>query len=166
VLTDLADSTINGTLRVHGNELGSIVCASEVDGEATFTQNAYGLQIGGPGQFGTCDGDNYWAGSLTIQGNTGDVLGIDVSDNIVRGTIQGDGNTPAPTGAGNRFRGEATGQFSDLPPASDPAAERRAAPAVDAATVDIAVPERLDTVELDARRAAASQASVEAGAAF
>lgn len=160
VLTDLYDATLHGTLRVQGNELGSLVCESEIDGDATFAGNRYGLQIGGPGQFGTCDGASYWGGSLTVQQNTGDDIGIDVSRNIVRGSLAGDGNAPAPTGSGNRVRGDVGGQFVDLQPALD-AATSRAARATSAAS-----PSRLDTSAIDARRAAADQASAAAGAAF
>jgi hypothetical protein len=160
VLTDLYDSTLHGTLRVQGNELGSLVCESEIDGDATFADNRYGLQIGGAGQFGTCAGDSYWGGSVTIQNNTGDDIGIDVSNNIVRGSLAGEGNAPAPTGSGNRVRGEVTGQFVDLQPAMDASSARTAQ-----STLDAPAP-RIDTAGIEARRAAADQASALAGPAL
>lgn len=160
VLTDLTDSTLHATLLVQGNELGSLVCASEVDGDATFARNGYGLQIGGAGQFGSCDGDSYWGGDVTINGNTGDVIGIDVSHNIVRGSLTGDGNAPVPTGTGNRVRGGASGQFADLQPGMSAATARTGAPAPGTEAA------RLDRGAIDARRAIADAASAAAGPAF
>jgi hypothetical protein len=43
---------------------------------------------------------------------------VDVTDNIIRGDLTGSGNDPAPTGADNRVRGEASGQFAELAPAA------------------------------------------------
>ena len=116
-LTDLIDSTIGGDLVVRNNALGSAVCASEIYGNAHFQGSGYGLQLGGAGALGPCDGATFWGGDVVIARNRGDVAGIDVSNNIVAGSLTGDGNDPAPTGAGNRVRGLSEGQFGDLQPA-------------------------------------------------
>ena len=62
-----------------------------------------------------CDDVNYFGGNVTISDNVG---GVDVTGNIVRGDLTGEGNDPAPTGDDNRVRGEAGGQFAELEPAS------------------------------------------------
>ncbi|OYN91081.1 hypothetical protein [Parenemella sanctibonifatiensis] len=112
--TDVLDSTLARTLTVEGNANGSVVCGSEVDGDATWTGNA-GVQLGTGGTISPCDDANYFGGNVTISDSTG---GVDVSGNIIRGDLNGDGNDPAPTGADNRVRGESGGQFAELSPAA------------------------------------------------
>lgn len=114
VYADVINSTLTGKLEVSNAEFGSNVCASEVDGDATFEGNA-GVQLGSGSLFGDCDGgSNYFGGDVTINNST---QGVQVNANIVRGNLAGEGNDPAPTGADNRVRGELQGQFADLKPA-------------------------------------------------
>jgi len=112
--TDVVDSTLTGTLTVADNEFGSAVCASEVDGDVSVTGSGE-IQIGSGGELMVCDDVNYFGGNVTISDNVG---GVDVTGNIVRGDLTGEGNDPAPTGDDNRVRGEAGGQFAELEPAS------------------------------------------------
>lgn len=116
--TDVVDSVVEGDLRVAANELGSVVCDSEVYGAATFTDNTTGVQLGGTRAdqgLGDCEGANYFGADVTVDRTQG---GVVVVDNIVRGDLAGTGNSPAPVGEGNRVRGELRGQFRDLQPPS------------------------------------------------
>lgn len=112
--TDILDSTLSRSLTVTGTTEGSALCGSEVDGDAIFTGNG-GVQIGTGGSLIDCEDGNYLGGDLTISDTTD---GADVSDSIIRGDLAGEGNSPAPTGADNRVRGESTGQFAELAPAA------------------------------------------------
>lgn len=112
--TDILDSTIAKDVTVTGAAEGSALCGSEVDGAATFTGNA-GVQIGTGGNLVDCEDSNYLGYDVTISDNTD---GVDVSGNIIRGDLAGEGNDPAPTGAENRVRGESSGQFAELAPAA------------------------------------------------
>lgn len=109
--TDVLNSTLERTLTVSGSDEGSHICASEVDGLVTFTGN-------GPVELGTgvtaCDEVNYFGSDVVINDTSG---GVDVTGNIIRGDLTGEGNDPAPTGSDNRVRGELAGQFTDLQPA-------------------------------------------------
>lgn len=120
--SDIINSTIEGGLTVANNPLGSVVCESEVYGPGLFERNGDTLQIGGSGAVSPCDGASFWGGDVTFTNNTATVTGLDVSNNIVRGNLSGEGNDPAPTGQDNRVRGEVSGQFVDLRPAVDEAA--------------------------------------------
>lgn len=40
--------------------------------------------------------------------------GVTISDNVIDGNLQCEGNAPAPTGGGNVVRGNAEGQCSGL----------------------------------------------------
>lgn len=115
VFTDVVDSVVGGSLTVRRNELGAVVCESEIYGPAVFEANRSVLQIGGSGDAGTCDGASFWGADVTFTGNSA-TAGFDVSDNIVAGDLTGEGNDPAPTGQGNRVRGEVSGQLVDLQP--------------------------------------------------
>lgn len=121
---DVVNSTLGKALTVSNQTDGTLVCGSEVDGAASFTGNA-GVQLGTGSALSTCDDVNYFGGDVTASNNT---VGTSVSGNIVRGNLAGEGNDPAPTGADNRVRGEATGQFAELAPAAA-TAQRRAAKA-------------------------------------
>jgi hypothetical protein len=121
VYTDVLDSTLTGTFTVKGNVDGSVVCGSEIDGNAILDGNG-AVQVGGGNLIDDCSDVNYFGGNVAIANNTG---GVAVNGNIIRGNLGGDGNAPAPTGADNRVRGTLSGQFTDLQPA---AAARRAAP--------------------------------------
>lgn len=113
--TDLLDTVVGGDLDVVDNEFGSLVCSSEIFGNARYTDNQLGVQLGGTGQLDTCEGlANYWGGDVTVNDTTG---GVEVSANIVAGDLAGEGNDPAPVGADNRVRGTLSGQFADLQPA-------------------------------------------------
>lgn len=113
--TDVIDSTIARELTVAENAGGAVVCASEVDGNATFVDNA-GVQIGTGAALAQCDGVNYFGSDVSISATT---EGTDVTGNLIRGDLSGSDNDPVPTGGQNRVRGEVAGQFSSLHPARD-----------------------------------------------
>ena len=111
VFVDVVNSTLADALMVKDTAEGTSVCASEVDGEVRLTGNA-GVQLGAGDLLSSCaDGVNYFGGNVQIANNT---AGVNVSNNIIRGDLTGNGNDPAPTGGNNRVRGASTGQFSDL----------------------------------------------------
>ncbi|MBP2319894.1 hypothetical protein JOF56_000279 [Kibdelosporangium banguiense] len=141
---DLVNSVVDKNLSVSGAALGSVFCASEVYGNATYTGNQGSLQLGGNGPVVGCDQASYWNGNLTVSGNHADVQ---VSNNIVRGNLGGVDNDPAPTGTNNRVRGTTSGQFVNL---AAPAAARSAAGGAH------------DRADVDSRR---SEAKAEAKAA-
>lgn len=123
--TDLVDTVVEGDLTVRDNEFGSLVCAGEVHGDALFSTNQLGVQLGGSGPLGDCEGQvGYWGGDVQVDGTTG---GVAVDDTIVREDLAGEGNDPAPVGDGNRVRGALLGDFADLQPAA-PALSQRAVP--------------------------------------
>lgn len=117
--TDVVDSTLSSTLTVQDNGKGATVCASEVDGNASYTGNT-GVQVGSGDGIVRCNETNYFGGNVDVSDNTG---GVAMTDNIVRGDLSGTGNDPAPTGSDNRVRGDITGQFVDLLPT--PASQAR-----------------------------------------
>lgn len=121
--TDVINSTLSSTLTVGDNVDGAVICATEVDGNASYTGNA-GVQVGAGDVLSPCDDVNYFGADLTISDNTG---GVTVTGNVIRGDLSGTGNDPAPTGSDNRVRGTATGQFADLSPTS-PARSARTRP--------------------------------------
>jgi hypothetical protein len=109
VLTDVYNSVILGGVTVSGASLGSVMCVSEVDGNASFsTGSADGvLQIGASAPLAGC-GFNVFAGNLAVTDNTAPSY---VSDNVVRGTLVCTGNTPATVvGSTARVRGQISGQ--------------------------------------------------------
>ena len=150
--TDIIDSTLSGDLAVTGNAEGASVCASEVDGAVTMTGNA-GVQLGTGGGIIDCEDGNYFGSDVTVSNST---VGTDVSGNIIRGALTGEGNDPAPTGADNRVRGEMGGQFADLAPA--PSARMMASTAAEDHAAD------LDAQRTE-RRGAAEEAAELAGPA-
>lgn len=112
--TDIVDSTLSRSLTVTGNPEGSAICETEVDGVATFTGNDQ-VQLGTGLDLINCEGANYFGADVVINDSTG---AVDVTGNIIRGDLTGEGNDPAPTGSDNRVRGESGGQFTDLAPAA------------------------------------------------
>lgn len=126
---DLQNTVVEGALRVSGATDGSVVCDSEVYGDAEYAGNAGAIQLGGDTTLAGCLSANYWHRNVTIDGTAGTVH---VAENIVRLELVGDGNDPAPTGAGNRARDGFGGQFADLAPApaqtlsKEPVDDRRA----------------------------------------
>ena len=110
VYTDVLDSVVGGTLTVTGAEYGALVCGSEVDGHATFASNDTGVQLGAGGALGACDlGPSVWGGNVLVSGTTGLA---EVSDNIIRGNLDGTGND-AVTASANRVRGELRDQCAE-----------------------------------------------------
>ncbi|SFB58537.1 hypothetical protein SAMN05216266_12249 [Amycolatopsis marina] len=105
---DLYDVVLEGDLAVRDAQLGSVVCGSEVYGDAHFTDNSGTVQVGADGPVASCAAAGYWDGDVRIADNTAHVR---VSGNIIRGDLSGTGNAPAPEVSGNRVRGEASGQF-------------------------------------------------------
>jgi hypothetical protein len=117
---DLISSVVNQNLSVSGARLGGVLCAGEVYGNASYTGNAGALQIGADGPVTSCGQATFFNGNLTVSGNSGNVV---VSNNIIRGSLSGVDNDPAPSGENNRVRGTVSGQFVNLAP---PAAQRSA----------------------------------------
>lgn len=110
VYTDVVDSVVGGALTVTGAEFGALVCGSEVDGHATFASNGEGVQLGAGGALDACDsGPSVWGGNVVVSGTVGLA---EVSDNIIRGNLDGTGNE-AVSASGNRVRGEVRGQFAE-----------------------------------------------------
>lgn len=108
-LADAFNSTLEGDFEVRRSLDGSVVCTSEVDGDATFAAGRGTLDIG-PGN--ACE-TNYFGGDLNVNDHAGTPV---IEGNIVRGDLNCEGNTEI-FGGDNRVRGAATGQCEDLQPA-------------------------------------------------
>lgn len=110
-LADVFNSTLEGSLEVRRSLDGSVVCTSEVDGDAVFADGRGVLDIGAASNCQT----NYFGGDLDVLGHQGTPV---LEGNIVRGDLNCDGNTDI-FGSGNRVRGVATGQCETLEPAPE-----------------------------------------------
>ncbi|WP_422647008.1 hypothetical protein [Actinoalloteichus caeruleus] len=152
LLTDVYDSVVTGDFRVSGAEQGSVLCSTEVDGDAAFVGNSQILQVGAAQPYGGC-GTNVFGGGLSFEGNSADGY---VSNNIVRGDLSCTDNDPAPRGTDNRVRGESLGQCTELAPVQ--ASARTMTLATQSRDADIT--ERIET-----RSAEGAQAAQEAGPA-
>lgn len=150
--TDVLDSTLAGGLSVTGSPEGTAICESEVDGAAAFHGN-HGVQIGNGLELINCSGVTYFGGDVQVEDNTG---AVDVTGNIMRGNLSGEGNAPAPTGSDNRVRGEIGGQFTELEPAAQ-AMSAQSAPADHADELDDKRVERRSTAEAAAELAGPAQ---------
>jgi hypothetical protein len=130
VLTDVYNSVIEGSVNVSGPQTGSVVCASEIDGDATISGSGAAdgsvVQVGASAPLTGCDFDVF-AGSLALTGNGSPVY---VSDNVIRNNLDCSGNASAPVGSSGRIRGQATGQCAAAPAsaAAPNAAARSLAP--------------------------------------
>lgn len=159
--TDVHDSVVEGNVRVESNAYGSVVCDSEVYGNANFTSNATGVQLGGLTGDGTitdCDGSNYFGSNVNINGTQG---GVWVIENIIRGNLAGTSNDPAPVGFDNRVRGEVRGQFADL---QEPAAGLSGMGTMSKRAAEPRGEEQLETAQ--ERTEVAQEQAQAAGAAF
>ena len=68
------------------------------------------VQLGASGALDNCEqGPSIWGGNVLVSGTTGTV---EVSDNIIRGNLNGTGND-AVTASDNRVRGNIEGQFAE-----------------------------------------------------
>jgi hypothetical protein len=127
LLTDVHNSVLRGTATVVGASLGSVFCASEIDGDAAVIGSGESagavVQIGSAAPLTGC-AFNVFGGNLSLTGNLGPVF---VSDNVIRGTLACTDNAVAPVGTSTRIRGGVTGQCAPAPPATAGAAA--AAPA-------------------------------------
>jgi len=160
--TGVFDSTIAGSITVIGNELGAVFCESEVDGDAVFAGNGSGIQLGATGALADCAGPSVWGGDVAIDDHTG---GVELSGNIVRGDLSGEGNDPAPVGADNRVRGTVSGQFAELAPPADGLPQARRS--MTAATAPQAPARKAEVAaEAEQRRAAATAEASAIGKAF
>ncbi len=126
---DAFDSVVDGDVSVIGTSAGSVICDSEVFGNALFRSNAGSLQLGAHSPISLCSAVTYWGGNVKIVDNTATT---DFSNNIVRRNLVGTGNNPAPVGHDNRVRGTTSGQFRDLQVAPDSATRKLFAGAGDA----------------------------------
>jgi len=116
LLTDLRDSVLSGRLVVQQAVLGSVVCRSEIDRDTLVRDTTDLVQLG-EGTFTGCE-FNVFGADLELRDNLAD---IQINGNVIRDDLDCTGNDPAPTGAGNRIRGEASGQCAGL---AAPAAAR------------------------------------------
>jgi hypothetical protein len=110
LLTDVQDTVVTGGLTIDQARLGTVICRSEIDGDAAVRGSGDVIQLGGSAPVAGCE-FNVLGGDLTLTDNTAEIL---VSDNVIRGDLDCTGNATAPTGSNNRIRGEATGQCADL----------------------------------------------------
>ncbi len=114
--TDSYESFIDGTVRVQNNSLGSVFCATVVQGSGDFLRNGDVVQLGSNGPFTQCEQPSYWGATLTASGNTG---GVFVDNNIVNGDLVFDANDPvAQLGPNNNVRGDIVGDYEDWTPAA------------------------------------------------
>lgn len=111
LLTDLNDTVVQGTFAADTATLGSVLCASEVDGAASFS-NGGTLELGGTTPVSACAFDVF-ADSVTATGNAD----VHVVGTVIRGSLNCTGNATVD-GSGNRLRGGATGQCASLAPAA------------------------------------------------
>ncbi|MEV4316252.1 hypothetical protein [Actinocrispum sp. NPDC049592] len=151
--TDVRDSFVDGTLSVLNNANGSVVCGGSVAGKATFAGNQGGVQLGPNGALDSCASGGYFGRDVSISNTNGK---SSVDDTIINGQLQLNGNNPATAvAANNRIRGGVVGQTGAAAAASKAARAQAAAP-------------RVNTGEQKSadRRAAATQAAIEAGQAF
>ncbi|WBB67855.1 hypothetical protein [Micromonospora sp. WMMD812] len=106
--TDVHDSFVDGTLSVLNSTTGSVVCGSAVRGQATFSGNLGGVQVGPNGVLDGCASGGYWGRDVSITNTTG---GVTVDDNIIDGRLTVTSNNPvAQVAANNRIRGGVTGE--------------------------------------------------------
>lgn len=150
---DVYNSSLEGKLNVGGNEFGGVVCESEIYGNATYSGNSETLQLGADGPLASCGGATFWGGNVDVSDNTAQIV---FSDNIIAGNLSGTGNDPAPTGMGNRVRGETFGQFIDLAPPAASTTTKEAASGR-AAQVKAQLSERGATADVGAAKAGATQ---------
>lgn len=154
VLTDLHDTVVTGAVNVSAAASGSLVCESEIDGNAVFRDSGELVQIG-TGPLADC-AFNVFAGRLVLRGN--DAL-IGVGGNVVRDNLVCADNPAQPSGSDNRVRGQATGQCADLGPAA--ASLLRGAEPADAEARVADVKEQIDQRLSEAKAAVASAADAE-----
>jgi hypothetical protein len=118
VLTDVYNSVIEGTVDVSGAQTGSVVCVSEIDGNASFSNSVAAdgsvVQIGASAPLTGCGFDVFGA-NLALTGNAAPVY---VSDNVIRDNLTCTGNAAAPVGSSTRIRGQATDQCAPAPASS------------------------------------------------
>lgn len=150
VLTDVFDSVIKGSLSVTGTTEGSLLCLSEVDGNATFTGNSEILQVGASAPLDDC-GFNVFHANVNITDNTAASY---FSDNVVRGNLTCSGNDPAPVVENNRVRGTV-----DCESGEAAVAARRAFASADERKAEV-------LAAIEARSAEAEAAAEDAGPAF
>lgn len=106
--TDLVDTWVSGSVTISGAVQGSAFCGSEIDRDATLTDNA-GVQIGLGDLLSTCAESVYIGGDVDISGST---IGTALGGVVIRGDLTGTANDPAPTLADVRVRGDLGGQFA------------------------------------------------------
>jgi hypothetical protein len=113
LLTDVRDTVVTGGFTVDQAELGSVVCRSEIDGNAAVRGSGDLIQLGGSAPVTDCE-FNVFGGNVTLADNTAEIV---IGGNVIRDNLACTGNASAPTGSDNRVRGEATGQCAELAPA-------------------------------------------------
>jgi len=110
IITDVYDTWVSGAFQVYNAEQGSVLCSSEVDGNAILQNNGGIIQIGADEPLGGCD-TSYVGGNLNVSENTADSF---ISDTIVGGNLNCMNNDPAPVGENNRVRGQQLNQCEDM----------------------------------------------------
>lgn len=157
--TDSYDTFVDGEFRSVGNENGSAVCSSAIQGESHFLNNQVGVQLGGDGPLVDCDdGSNFWGSDVYVTGTSG---GVSIDGNIIDGSLYLEDNDPiAQLGDGNLVRGEVVGDFEPMSDMDMSALKSQRA--------QISVAERGASVQdrAGARHDAAKAAAEAAGPAF
>lgn len=105
LITDIYDTWVSGAFQVSNSEQGSVICSSEIDGNAIFQHNGGIIQISADESLDGC-ATSYVGGNLHLSENAADSV---ISDTIVQGRLNCMDNDPAPVGENNRVRG---GQFN------------------------------------------------------
>ena len=120
VLTDMNNSVVQGTVTVATASQGSVVCLSEIDGDASFSGSGAAaggiIQVGASAPLAGC-GFDVFAANVSVTDN---VAPSYVSDNVIRGNLTCTGNNPATVGSSTRIRGQASGQCAAAPAALAP----------------------------------------------
>ena len=111
---DLYDSTVTGDVLVARVNEGSLICKSEVDGNAILRHGDGDIQIGAESPLPDC-GFNVFGSDLRLVNNTGE---IQLSNNVIRNNLICRDNANAPVGEDNRVRGDARHQCEEIEPAA------------------------------------------------
>ena len=155
LLSDINNTTINGTVLIDGAQLGSILCDSEIDGQTIIRNSADFVQIGGDSPRPGC-GTTVFGGELSLRTNK---AAVSVNDAIIGGDLFCTGNAVMPTGADNRVRGAQLGNCATLGAEATMKIQQRS----------LAVPaeeRKSDALDrLEERRATAAEAVAAAGVA-
>lgn len=109
--TDLVDQTVAGGVAIDSATTGTVICGSTLSGGLSVTRGSGVIQFGGDQPTPEC-GSNVLTGGITLTGNT--ATDIQVTRNLIHGSISCSGNSPAPAGSENLIIGSSGGQCVSL----------------------------------------------------